>query len=118
MLWLLPPALRLVQAEGRLIYRELDCVGLQHRESNQACCSASHLLQAEVGTPTDEAPGCGGLQLMVDISSCAGLRPQVLAPFPRCQREEIALPAVPQSCTPANTLQMQAVGGIDCCFAT
>ena len=32
-----------------------------------------------MGTPTEEAPGCGGLQLAVDVSPCAGLRLQVAA---------------------------------------
>ena len=46
----------------------------------EECCGM--LLQAEVGTPTEEAPGCGGLQLAVDVSPCAGLRLQVVARSP------------------------------------
>ena len=48
------------------------------RGLNARCCA---VLQAEVGTPTEEAPGCGGLQLAVDVSPCAGLRQVAARPF-------------------------------------
>lgn len=53
--------------------------------NNEARCCV--VLQAEVGTPTEEAPGCGGMQLTVDVSPCAGSRLQVVA------RPSLLLPA-------------------------
>ncbi|KAK9842517.1 hypothetical protein WJX81_003919 [Elliptochloris bilobata] len=47
--------------------------------SARCCVGGTEVLvsvKAEVRTPTEEAPGCGGIQLAVEVSPCAGLRLQ------------------------------------------